>query len=155
MTLALATNPGGATLGGTLTVNGQRRRGDVHRPDARQGRRPATRCRRPAPALSSATTNAITVAAATATQLVVTTQPPASVTAGSGFGLVVTAEDAFGNVAPSFTGSVTLALATNPGGATLGGTVTVTASAGVATFAGLTLNKAGTGYTLRAPAAPA
>ena len=43
--------------------------------------------------LSSATTSAITVTAATATQLVVTTQPPASVTAGSGFGLVVTAED--------------------------------------------------------------
>ena len=81
--------------------------------------------------------------AATATQLVVTTQPPASVTAGSGFGLVVTAEDAFGNVDPTFTGSVTLALANNPGGATLGGTLAVNASAGVATFSGLTLNKAG------------
>ena len=54
-----------------------------------------------------------------------TTQPPASVTAGSGFGLVVTAEDGFGNVDPTFTGSVTLALANNPGGATLGGTLTV------------------------------
>ena len=43
--------------------------------------------------LSSATTGAITVTAATATQLVVTTSPPGSVTAGSGFGLVVTAED--------------------------------------------------------------
>ena len=55
-----------------------------------------------------------------------TTQPPASVIAGIGFGLVVTAEDAFGNVDPTFTGIVTLALASNPGGATLGGTLTVT-----------------------------
>ena len=77
---------------------------------------------------------------------------PASVTAGSGFGLVVTAEDAFGNVDPSFAASVTLALANNPNGATLGGTLTVNASTGVATFAGLTLDKAGTGTTLRRPA---
>ena len=79
-----------------------------------------------------------------------TTQPPASVTAGSGFGLVVKAEDAFGNVDPTFTGSVTLALADNPNGATLGGTLAVNAGAGVATFAGLTLDKAGAGTTLRA-----
>ena len=88
--------------------------------------------------------------AAAATQLVVTTQPPGSVTAGSGFGLVVTAEDGFGNVDSSFTGSVTLALANNPDGATLGGTVTVNAGAGVATFTGLTLDKAGVGATLQA-----
>ena len=55
-----------------------------------------------------------------------------------------------GTSTPSFTGSVTLALATNPNGATLGGTLAVNASAGVATFAGLTLDKAGTGATLRA-----
>ena len=35
-----------------------------------------------------------------------------------------------------------MALANNPGGATLGGTLTATASDGVATFSGLTLNKA-------------
>ena len=63
---------------------------------------------------------------------------------------MVKAEDAFGNVNPTFTGSVTLALATNPNGATLGGTLAVNASAGVATFAGLTLDKAGAGTTLRA-----
>ena len=45
---------------------------------------------------------------------------------------------------------MTLALATNPNGATLGGTLAVNASAGVATFAGLTLDKAGAGTTLRA-----
>ena len=83
-----------------------------------------------------------------ATAFVVTTQPPASVTAGSDFGLTVTAEDSSGNVDTSFNGTVTVALANNPGGATLGGTLTVTAQDGVATFSDLTLNKAGTGYTL-------
>ena len=45
---------------------------------------------------------------------------------------------------------MTLALASNPDGATLGGTLAVNASAGVATFAGLTLDKAGAGATLQA-----
>ena len=85
-------------------------------------------------------------------QLVVTAQPPASVTAGSTFGLTVTAEDSSGNVDSSFDGTVTLAMANNPGGATLGGTLTETATNGVATFSDLTLDKAGTGYTLQASA---
>ena len=38
-----------------------------------------------------------------------TTQPPATITAGSLFGMVVTAEDAQGNVDTSFTGAVTIA----------------------------------------------
>jgi len=43
---------------------------------------------------------------------------------------------------------VTLAIGTNPGGGTLSGTVTVAATAGVATFSTLSIDKAGTGYTL-------
>jgi len=45
---------------------------------------------------------------------------------------------------------VTLALGANPGGATLGGTLTVTSAAGVATFRGVWLDKAAGGYTLTA-----
>jgi hypothetical protein len=81
-------------------------------------------------------------------QLAVTAQPPDSVTAGTGFGFTVTAEDQSGNVISSFDGSVTVALSNNPGGATLGGTLTVTAQSGVATFSDLTLDKADIGYTL-------
>ena len=88
-------------------------------------------------------------AAQPATQLVVATQPPGSVDAGSAFGLVVVAEDGFGNVDPTFNGSETLALANNPGGATLGGARTVAASGGIATFGGLTVDHAGSGYTLQ------
>jgi hypothetical protein len=39
-------------------------------------------------------------------------------------------------------------LAKNPGGAALSGTLTATASDGVATLSGLKLNKAAAGYTL-------
>ena len=48
---------------------------------------------------------------------------------------------------------MTVALANNPGGATLGGTLTATASDGVATFSGLTLTTAASGYTLEVSAA--
>jgi hypothetical protein len=82
------------------------------------------------------------------THLVITQQPPASVTAGGVFGLTVQAEDSSGNLVSSFSGTVTVGLASNPGGTTLGGTLTVAASGGVATFSGLTLNKAASGYML-------
>src|SRR5262249_60567139 len=49
-----------------------------------------------------------------------------------------------------FTGPLPVALASTPGSATPGGTLTVTASGGVATFSGLTLTKAASGYTLAA-----
>ncbi|MBF8295565.1 MAG: Bacterial surface protein [Bacteroidetes bacterium] len=51
----------------------------------------------------------------------------------------------------TFTGDVTIALASNPTGATLNGTTTVAASAGVATFTGLWIDKVGS-YTLKASA---
>ena len=82
----------------------------------------------------------------TASQMVVTNQPPASVIAGDTFGLVVSFEDAEGGVDPEFSGSVTLSLATNPGGSKLGGTLTVTASHGEAVFDGLSLNNPANGY---------
>ena len=82
------------------------------------------------------------------TQLVVTQQPPANLTAGSGFGLTVQAEDSSGNLITSFNGTVTVGLASNPGGTTLGGTLTVAASGGVASFSGLTLTKVASGYTI-------
>jgi hypothetical protein len=81
-------------------------------------------------------------------QLVVTQPPPTSVTAGAPFTLTVQAEDGSGHVVSSFDGTVTVALANSAGGATLGGTLSVTAADGAATFSGLTLNKAGSGYTL-------
>src|SRR5207237_6870644 len=64
----------------------------------------------------------------------------------------IAAQDAQGNTDPSFTGNVTVALGTNPGGGTLSGTTTVAAVNGVAAFSTLTINRTGTGYTLAASA---
>ena len=102
--------------------------------------------------LTSATISVINVTPApvTATKLVDTTQPPASVTANAPFGLTVTAEDGSGNIATTYTGPMTLVLSGGTSGAVLGGTVTGTAVNGVAIFTGLTINTAGTGYTLTA-----
>ncbi len=87
------------------------------------------------------------------THLVVTSPPPSTVPAGGGFGFTVEAEDSSGNVDTQFNGTVTVSLANNPGGSSssLGGShLTVTAVNGVATFSGLSLNIAASGYTLQA-----
>jgi hypothetical protein len=82
-------------------------------------------------------------------QLVITVGPPASVAAGSAFGLTVAIVDSSGNVVTSYDASVAVSLAANPGASTLSGGLTAPVSDGVATFSGLTLNKAGSGYTLK------
>ncbi len=84
-----------------------------------------------------------------ATQLVITMQPPSSVTAGSPFTILVSAEDNNGNVDTTFSAGETISLVSNPGGSTLGGVLTQTAVDGVATFTGLTLDKFGQGYQLQ------
>ena len=75
-------------------------------------------------------------------QLVVSSQPPASIPAGNPFALTVAVEDRFGNVATSFNGSVTVGFASNPGGGPLRGTLIATATNGVAVFPGLSINTA-------------
>ena len=86
------------------------------------------------------------------TQLAVTTQPPGSVTAGDGFGIVVAVENGAGDADIDFTGTVTIALANNPGGDTLKGTLTATVNQGVAVFSGLTLEVPDGAYTITATA---
>jgi len=92
--------------------------------------------------------SAIAVETLNSADFVVTQQPPTSVSAGTDFGLTVQAEDSSGNLDSSFNGTVTVALAKNPGGATLDGTLSMTASNGLATFSNLTLTSAAAGYTL-------
>ncbi len=60
--------------------------------------------------------------------------------------------DTFGNLITGATNAVTLAIGVNPAAGTLGGTLTVGATAGVATFSDLSLDKLGVGYTLTASA---
>jgi uncharacterized protein (TIGR03382 family) len=58
--------------------------------------------------------------------------------------------DRFGNAVTTGTNSITVALDNNPGNGTLTGTATVAAVNGVATFADLSIDKIGAGYTLAA-----
>src|SRR5205823_2970818 len=102
----------------------------------------------------STTSTAFNITAGTATQLVFNVQP-STTTAGAAItpAVEVTAQDASGNTASGFTGNITVAIGTNPSTGTLSGTKTVAAVAGVATFSGLSIDKAGTGYTLTATGA--
>jgi Bacterial Ig-like domain (group 3) len=84
-----------------------------------------------------------------ATKLVLSTPPISSVAAGAPFGLTISAENVASQVDPNYNGPVTLMLQGSTG-ATLGGSLTVQAKSGVAMFSGLTLNKVGTGYVIKA-----
>ena len=80
-------------------------------------------------------------------------QPPSSIGPGQPFTVQVAIRDGNGNTVTNSTLPVTLAIATNPGLGTLSGfTGPENAVAGIATFTGLSINNAGTGYTLRATA---
>ena len=78
----------------------------------------------------------------------VTFQPPPNVIAGDGFGVVVSAEDVFGDLDTSFSGTATLALNSGPDGNTFS-PVTVAFANGLAVFDGLSLNVVGSGYTFK------
>lgn len=66
----------------------------------------------------------------------------------------VAARDSLGNIATVFAGAINVELASNSTGAGMSGTKTVRASSGIATFANLSVDRAGT-YTLRASASGA
>jgi len=105
--------------------------------------------------LTGATTNAfnISVSVGPAAKLAFTVQPSnAAAGAMNTPAVQVTVHDAQGNTVTSATTSITVAIGTNPASGSLSGTKTVAAVNGVATFSTLTLNMAGTGYTLRASA---
>ena len=62
----------------------------------------------------------------------------------------VTALDAFNNLASGFSSPVTVTFQTNPAGGSLGGTVSVTATSGIATFSGVSITAVGSRYALQA-----
>ena len=148
--VALGTNPGGATLSGTLRVKavaGVASFSNLSLDKVGTGYALTA----VAGALTQATSAAFNITPAAASALVFTVQP-SNATAGTAIAppIQVTARDAFGNTATGFVGSVTLDTVSHANGGVLNGTTTVTATAGVATFANVFLNTAGTGYTLKA-----
>ncbi len=150
ITVAIGTNPGGGTLGGTTTVaavNG------VATFSTLSINRTGTGYTLTASSTGlggdiSATFN-VTPAAAAALQF--TTQPSTTAsTVAIAPAVQVTVVDQFGNPVPTSTASITVAIGTNPSGGTLTGTRTVSAVNGVASFSTLSIERAGTGYTLTA-----
>src|SRR3954451_23671730 len=94
----------------------------------------------------------VTVSAATASKLAFT-QQPSGATGGTAFTTQpkVAVQDPYGNTVTTDTSSVTLAIGTNPGAGTLTCTANPQAAiSGEASFSGCKIDKAGTGYTLKA-----
>src|SRR5205809_674705 len=150
--IALGSNPGGSTLSGTTpvaAVGGVATFVDLSLNKTGTGYTLTAS----ASGFTPGTSTAFDITPGTATQLAFTVQPSNTV-AGAAISpaVQVPAFDAAGNPVPSFTGSVTVALGTNPGGSTLSGTTTVAAVNGVASFSPLTLDKTATGYSLTATA---
>lgn len=85
-----------------------------------------------------------------ATHLTFSTQPSNTNVSSMMAPVRVTALDASGNTATSFTGNVVVAIGSNPSAGTLSGSKTVSAVNGVATFSDLSINQPGTGYTVTA-----
>ena len=148
ITLALGANPSGGTLSGTTTVNavsGVATFSNLRITRAGSGYSLSAT----ASGLTGATSATFSVTAASASALFFTVQPSNTETGTSITPAVrVTARDVYGNTATSFGGSMTMAIANNPGGGTLSGTRTVTAASGVGTFSDLKIDRAGDGYTL-------
>src|SRR5437667_1243623 len=152
ITLAIGTNPASGTLAGTTTVaavNGVATFANLSINNPGTGYTLTAS----ATGLMGATSNAfnITLSVGPAAKLVFTAQPS---TAAAGAAITpavqVAVQDAQGNSVTTATTSITVAIGTNPASGTLSGTTTVAAVNGVATFANLSIDKAGTGCTLTA-----
>ncbi len=153
VTMAIGTNPGGGILSGAAPVNAVagvatfsalsiNKTGTGYTLTASSG------------ALTAATSAAFNVTPGNPATLAFTVQPT-SVTAGVAItpAVQVSVEDALGNLVPTATNPVAIAIGTNPGGGTLSGTTALNAVAGIATFSTLSINKTGIGYTLAATSA--
>ena len=150
VTLSISNNSGGAVLGGTVTVNAVAgvatfnniqldAIGSSYTLQASSG------------VLQSAISNGFDIFGA-ATKLGFATQPSAATANVIMQPVRVAIQDAAGSRVTTATDSVFLAIGTNAGGGTLGGTLRVRAVDGLATFNNLTLSAQGNGYTLNATA---
>jgi alpha-tubulin suppressor-like RCC1 family protein len=153
VSLAIGTNAGSGTLSGVTTVlavNGVASFSGLSIDKSGTGYTLVAA----SPGLGSATSTPFAVAAGPASLLGFTVQPSGALT-GTPISpaVAVGVRDLFGNLITSATHSVTIGIGANPGSGTLSGPATVAAINGVATFPGLSIDRAGTGYTLTATAA--
>ena len=154
--VTLSLNAGTGTLGGTLTgtitagSNSATITGVTY--TKAQSGVILTATRTSGDSLTAGNSAAFTVNPGTATKVVFTTQPGGG-TGGTAWTTqpTVTVEDANGNTVTSSSASIQLAIATNPSSGTLTCTTNPqSATSGADTFAGCSINKTGTGFTLTA-----
>jgi len=135
VTLALFSNPTGATLGGTTTQNAASGVATFNNITLDRSGEGFT-FQATGSALNSTISDEFTIP----TQLAFTTQP-SSTTPNTAFTAVVTVQDTAGNTDTAYSGFVTMAIySASPGGATLGGNLLRQAVSGVATFSDLTVD---------------
>ena len=146
--LALVPNAASATLFGVtriVAVNGVATFNDVNATRIGAGYRLLAT----SPGLVSAVSSEFSVTFGPAHHLAFSVQPGITVPASSiSPSIVVDVRDSFNNLVTTATNNVTLSISTNGGGGTLSGATTVAAVNGAATFANLSIDNAGDGYTL-------
>ncbi len=150
ITVAIGTNPNNGSLSGTTTIPataGVATFGTLLIDSAGIGYRLGAT----AAVLSGATSNTFDITVGVPARLGFRVQP-SNTAAGASIAPAVEVEiqDAGGNRVTTATNSVTMAPASNPGNSTLSGLNPKSGVSGIATFSNLSLNKTGTGYTLRA-----
>ncbi len=152
VTLAIASGPVGGSLSGTTTASAVRGVATFSRLSLNKIGT-FYRLRATGAGLTGATSAAFTITVGPAAKLAFTVQPSnASAGAAISPAVKVAVRDRYGNTCTGATNRVTMAIASGPAGTTLSGITNVAPSGGFATFANLSLNKAGT-YYLRATAA--
>ncbi len=151
VTLTLGSNPGSATLAGTTTVvavNGVATFTDLSLDRTARG----YMLQASTAALPSVMSPAFEVTTEAPSRLVFRGMP-ATLAAGASLAAIeVELQDGQGNLLSYSTAQVTLSLGANPAAGVLLGAAPVSAVNGVARFEGVSLRKAGTGYTLVASA---
>ncbi len=153
--LAIGSNPGGSTLtGGAARQTDFSGRAIFAGLSLNNSGSPYTLIASNAVYPNVTSTNFSIQPAGAATHLVFTNEPNQTtsnqiIDQNSGF-VQVSVADANGIIVPTDTSNITVSIASNPASGSLGGTVTVQASAGTATFTNLTIDKAGFPYTLQA-----
>src|SRR5437667_463869 len=157
ITLSLAANPGGAKLRGDTvahSVDGVATFANIRLDQAASGYTLTAAFGTAQPVDTSTAFNITPGPPPPATHLGFTQQPPMTTPAGTAIAppVQVAALDAAEHVVQGFTGAIGLALEPASNGGTLSGGTPINAVNGIATFPSLSVDKAGTGYTLRATA---
>ncbi len=156
VSLAIGTNPGGGTLTGGSAVTVAKGIATFSGLSINTAGTGYTLTASSTPSRTAATSAAFNITPGAPTKLAFV-QGPSNAAAGAAItpAVTVAVEDANGNVETTDNATtVSLAIGTNPGGGTLTGGSAVTVAKGIATFSGLSINTAGTGYTLTASSTP-